>query len=220
VSRPVVTLLEVPGAPVNFVLHRPLVGDMPIRVGDVLPARIFSREGQGGVLILSGVRVPAAQLPPEPPVGMRLRLRVQEAGQERLVLRVVDGPATAEATPPAAAADPLAGALRAGLAVPLPGGQVVRLFVDPGEGHGGTFGRGGAASRVTLRFEAAALGRVDLGLELRPGAVAGTVHASAGAPAERLSARAEELRGALARATGRPASVSIRPREETVDLRA
>jgi hypothetical protein len=203
--------------PVNVVLLRGLIPELPVRVGDVLPARVFSATQ----LVLAGVRV-QAQLPAGLEVGQRLRLQVQEASGQRLALRVVDGApdAPAQLAQAAQTADPLAGALRAGLAVTLPGGQVARLFVDGDEEGAGAGGRGGALTRVTLRFEAAALGRVDLALDLLPGAVSGTVHAPAGEPAARLAEHADELRAALAQAVGRPASVSVRPRGETVNLRA
>lgn len=203
--------------PIQLVLLRNLLPDLPIRPGDVLPARVMSRDGQQGVLYLGGVRVPA-QLPPELAAGQRLRLRVQESGGERITLRVVAEAEAAQQAQAAATADPLAEALRAGLAVGLPGGAMARLFVDPEEGGAGAASRAG--SRVTLRYEAAAMGRVDLVLELAPGAVAGTIHAPEGAVAERLREGADALRAALAAATGRPASVSVRERGETVDLRA
>ncbi len=204
-------------APISVVLLRNLLADLPIRPGDVLPARVLAREGQTGVLQLAGVRVDA-RLPPELAAGTRLRLRVAEAASERVTLQVV--PRT-EAQPAAAAqtADPLAAALRAGLAVALPGGALARLFVDPEE-EGRSGGGAGGPARVTLRYEAAALGRVDLALALAPGAVTGTIHAAGGETAERLRAAAGELRDALAAATGRPASVTVRERAETVDLRA
>jgi len=208
------------GAPIQLILLRGgFVPDLPVRAGDVLPARVISRDGGMGVLYLAGVRV-SARLPAELTAGMRLRLQVQETEGERVLLRVVAGSEQAGASAQAAAAtaDPLADALRAGLVATLPGGASARLFVDPDQGGDGA--GGDAPTRVTLRFEAAALGRVDLALELAPGAVSGTVHAPAGAVAERLSAAAAELRGALASATGRPATVTVRERGGTVDLRA
>jgi hypothetical protein len=164
----------------------------------------------------------AAQLPENLEAGQRLRLRVEEASRSRLLLRVVEasGGGEADALPQSVTADPLADALRAGLALPLPGGQVARLFVQPDGGSDADAGRPGALQRVTLRFEAAALGRVDLALEVVPGAVTGTVHAPAGPAAQRLVEHADELRAALAQATGRPATVSVRERAGTVDLRA
>jgi hypothetical protein len=210
------------GAPIDLILLRGgLVPDLPVRAGDVLAARVISREGAMGVLFLAGARV-NAQLPPELAAGTRLRLRVQETEGERVVLRVVASgaePAAAGAQA-AATSDPLAEALRAGLVVTLPGGASARLFVDPDQAGETAGGGGRAPSRVTLRFEAAALGRVDLALEVAPGAVTGTVHAPAGEVAARLSEAAGDLRDALAAATGRPASVSVRERGGTVDLRA
>ncbi|MEZ5120063.1 MAG: hypothetical protein R2736_00535 [Solirubrobacterales bacterium] len=70
--------------PVDVVLLRGLLPEVPIRAGDVLPARVLGP----GMLSLAGVRV-AARLPEGLAEGARLRLRVQEAGAERVVLRVV-----------------------------------------------------------------------------------------------------------------------------------
>jgi hypothetical protein len=206
--------------PANLILLRGLIPELPMRPGDLLPARVYSRD----TIVLAGVRI-AAQLPENLEAGQRLRLRVEEASRSRLLLRVVETSAAGEADvlPQSVTADPLADALRAGLALPLPGGQVARLFVQPDGGSDADAGRPGALQRVTLRFEAAALGRVDLALEVRggrDGIVTGTVHAPAGAAAHRLAEHAGELRAALAQATGRPATVSVRQRGETVDLRA
>jgi hypothetical protein len=203
--------------PANLILLRGLIPELPMRPGDLLPARVHSRD----TIVLAGVRI-AAQLPENLEAGQRLRLRVEEASRSRLLLRVVEtsGGGEADALPQSATADPLADALRAGLALPLPGGQVARLFVQPDGGSDADAGRATALQRVTLRFEAAALGRVDLALEVLPGAVTGTVHAPAGPAAQRLAEHADELRAALAQATGRPATVSVRQRGETVDLRA
>jgi len=204
------------GIPTDLVLLRNLLPDIPLRAGDVLPARVLGPR----TLALAGARI-TAELPPELAEGTRLRLRVAEASSERLVLRVVEGPAEQPAGPGVVhqPQDPLAAAIRAGLAVALPGGAVARLFVEPDDEAGSSGARRGP-SRVTLRYEAAAMGRVDLVLELLPGAVAATVHAAAGVPADRLRERAGELRSALVAATGRPASVSVRARGETVDVRA
>ncbi|MBX5440616.1 MAG: flagellar hook-length control protein FliK [Solirubrobacteraceae bacterium] len=208
-------------APIDLILLRGgFAPDLPLRVGDVLAARVLTREGPTGMLFLAGARV-SARLPADLAPGARLRLQVQEAEGERVVLRVVGGgsEAAAPAAQAAAAADALAEALRRGLVATLPGGASARLFVDPGEGGAAPAG-GRAPSRVTLRFEAAALGRVDVALELAPGAVSGTVHAPAGDVAQRLRAGIGDLRDALAQATGRPATVAVRERGETVDLRA
>ena len=182
------------GVGVDLVLLRGLMPEVPVRTGDVLPARVLGQ----GMLSLAGVRV-AASLPEGLPGGARLRLRVQEAGSERIVLRVIGEPEAAGASPQQAAAvtpatgDPLAAAIRAGLVVALPGGALARLFVDPEDARATARG-GGGPSRVTLRYEAAAIGRVDIALEITPGAVAGTVHAPSGAAAERLRGSAADLR--------------------------
>jgi hypothetical protein len=73
---------------------------------------------------------------------------------------------------------------------------------------------------VTLRYDSPALGRLDLVLDLDAAAVTGVVHAAQGAPADRARAEAAVLRDALAGATGRPATVAVRERGESLDVRA
>jgi hypothetical protein len=196
-------------------LLRGLVADRPLTPGTVLAARVVDREGARGTLLLNGVRVPA-QLPSNLAVGDALRVRVQEATGERVVLQVVPPGTPAEAVAAGAAGQTTAGAY----ALLLPGGAHARLFVD-GDG-GSAAGPDGAPPprTVTLRFDSPALGRLDFVLDLDPGAVSATVHATAGDPAERARAASGELRAALRDAADRPAAVHVRAREETLDVRA
>jgi hypothetical protein len=201
-------MLSVSGPIVDLVLLRGVFSDTPLKTGTVLAARVLDREGPRGTLLLGGVRVPAS-LPPDLAEGDALRVRVAEASAERIVLQVVQQgspSAPAASTPPAA------------VAVPLPGGAVARVM----EEESGASGSGGASGRrsITLRFDSPALGRLDFVLDLDASAIAGTVHAVAGAPAELARAAAPELQSGLSNATGRPASVTIRERGETLDVRA
>src|SRR4051794_18531463 len=203
---------------VQLVMLRALAGmgartqETPLRAGDVLPARVL----KGGALLLAGVRVPAT-LPPGLEPGALVRLKVREVSAERLVLQVVEqqDPAPADQAQ-AAAPTPVPT-----FAVPLPGGAAARLFVEPdGDGAAG----GGAASRgpstVTLRYESAGLGRVDLALTIEDGAVRAVAHAPAGEVAERLRAASTDLRLALASALARPAAVDIVAHAEVLDVSA
>ncbi len=200
------------GPIVDLVLLRGIFSDKPLTPGAMFVARVLDRDGPRGTLLLNGVRVPA-QLPPDLAAGDALRVVVQEATAERVVLQVVprDAPPPV-VTPPAA------------YALALPGGVAARVLVDPEpEGEAGAAGRAaGAQRRVTLRYDSPALGRLDLvlDLDLDAGAVAGVVHATAGEPAERARAEAGVLRDALASATDRPASVAVRERGESLDVRA
>ena len=194
------------GPIVDLVLLRGLLADTALRPGTVLPAKVLEREGARGWLLLGGVRV-QAQLPPELAVGDVLRLRVQEATSERVSLQVVppaQPPATADAATQA-------------VAVPLPGGARFRVEPDPPEA-GSAAAKPGRRS-IALRFDSPALGRLDFLLELDPEAAGAKVGVASGA-AELARSGANDLRDGLARATERPASVTVREREETLDVRA
>jgi hypothetical protein len=87
-----------------------------------------------------------------------------------------------------------------------------------GEGEGEGAGRPTATPALDLRYDAQRLGPIDLQLELRDGALAvvvgvGSPHALASA-----KAAADELRSALAAATGLAVGVSVRARQKPLDL--
>jgi hypothetical protein len=202
---------------VQLILLRALTGmgartqETPLKPGTVLPARVLA----GGAIMLAGVRL-AATLPPGLEPGSVVRLKVQEASNERLLLQVVD---TARPAQEAASA-PAAPAPVPTFAVQLPGLAAARLLVDPEAEGDAAAGRGPVRSTVTLRYESAGLGRVDLALSLEPGVVRAVAHAPAGEVAERLRAGSGELRAALSSALGRPASVDIVAHAETFDAAA
>src|SRR5204863_6072650 len=79
--------------PVDLVLLRGLLADLPLRDGTVLGARVLERDGARGLLALEGGRV-WATLPEGIEPGARLRLRVVEATAERVHLQVVPDPAS------------------------------------------------------------------------------------------------------------------------------
>jgi len=202
---------------VQLVLLRALAGmgagpqETPLKPGSVLPARVLA----GGHIMLAGVRL-AATLPPGLEPGTVVRLRVQEASGERLLLQVVEQPVARPEAAPAAVAQPVLS-----FPVQLPAGAAARLLVDPDDEALGEEA-GGAVARhtVTLRYESAGLGRVDLALTLEPGVVRAVAHAPAGEVAERLRAGSGELRTMLSNALGRPASVDIVAHAETFDAAA
>jgi hypothetical protein len=203
---------------VQLVLLRALAGmgartqETPLKAGMVLPARVLG----GGAILLAGVKL-AAQLPPGLEPGSVVRLKVEEASNERLMLKVVETVTQpGETQAPAAAAQPVPT-----FAVPLPNGAAARLLINPeddaAEASGGVSGE---RSFVTLRYESAGLGRVDLALSVEPGVVRAVAHAPAGEVAERLRAGSGELRAMLSNALGRPASVDIVAHAETFDAAA
>ena len=198
---------------VGLVLLRTMMPELALKPGTVLGARVIGRDA----IALAGVRI-AANLPPELEDGARVQVRVREATGARLVLEVVER-ASAESSAPAAAAAPVL--IPTGALIGLPGGAHARLFVDgEDEGEAASGPAGARVSTVTLRYESAGLGRVDLALTVEPGAVRAVVHGPAGEVAERLRAGTGALREALMATLGRPASVDVYARAEAVDVEA
>ena len=202
---------------VQLVLLKALTGmgartqETPLKPGPVLPARVLA----GGAILLAGVRL-AATLPPGLEPGAVLRLKVREATGERLLLQVVEQVQPHEAAQDAAPAS----APVPTFPVELPAGATARLLVEPDAEGSTEEARGGARHTVTLRYESAGLGRVDLALTLDGAAVRAVAHAPAGEVAERLRAATGDLRAALSGALGRPASVDIVARAEVFNAQA
>jgi hypothetical protein len=201
-----------PSITVDLVVLRSAVGDAVLRPGLTLFGRVTERAGAHGLMLLNGVPV-VAQLPDGVPAGARLRLRVAEAGAERVLLQVLaepDGAAPANA----AAAGPVPAPV---VTVPLPGGLQAQLRTEPdGSGTGDGRGGGGGAGAVWLRLDSPQLGRLDL----RVDALSCAVAVSAGVPADAARAALPELRAALAAATGRPLLVTLHPRQRALDVSA
>jgi hypothetical protein len=195
---------------VQAALLRANMPDLVLRPGLMLPAKVLERAGSHGLLLLAGTPL-SAELPDDLQAGARLRLRVEEVGADRVVLRAVDPPGAAAAQPVQAPPD---------VALALPGGHQaeVRVTERAREGRGAR-----EPAAVALDYDSPVLGTLGLRLVHQPGAgLTVTVGATAGAPEKRVRAAADELRGALAEATGLPASVRVvaRPPEPRVDLYA
>jgi hypothetical protein len=179
---------------VQAALLRAQLPELVLRPGMTLPARVMERHGQMGVLLLAGTPL-SAQLPDELRAGDRLRLRVEDVG-EQIVLRTVDSPAPqqSQAPPPE-------------IALPLPNGGRAELRVTEKASEDGA----DEAVTVALDYDSPALGTLDMRLVQQPGG-AGlqvTVGAAVGTPEERVRGAAEDLRRALADATGLPATVRV-----------
>jgi hypothetical protein len=182
---------------VEAALLRAQLPELVLRPGMTLPARVMERHGQMGLLLLAGTPL-SAQLPDELKAGDRLRLRVEDVG-EQVVLRRVETPATQQqqhqAPPPQ-------------LGLPLPNGAHAEVRVTEQAAE-----RRGADDPVTvaLDYDSPALGTLDMRLVLQPsgGGLQVTVGATAGAPEDRVRGAAEELRRAIADATGLPATVRV-----------
>jgi hypothetical protein len=184
---------------VKTLLLQEAMPDLVLRPGTSVVARVASRGDQLGVLVLAGVPL-TAQLPDDVQAGATLRLKVTEVTPERVTMQL-DGPPV----PPPGAEPP-------------PQAQTARVEVEepPRNGRSG----GEDVTSVTLAFQSAALGRLDLRIDLAASTVQVIVDAPAGPPHDLAAAAAERLRDTLAARTEREATVHVRPRREPVDLYA
>jgi len=169
----------------ELVLLRTALASPSLRPGAVVAARVLDR----GVLSLLGARVPAT-LPEDVRPGDVLRLTVKEAGPDRILLQVVQQPPPV-ATPP----------------VMLPGGATARVIHEEDEQEGAG-ARGERA--VTLRYDSATLGRLDIKIST----ACAVVVASEGPPADAARAASGELAGALG------APVAVVARRSALDAQA
>src|SRR3954470_13541307 len=189
-----------PIAVVDAALLRAELPDLVLRAGHSVVARVASRgEGPAGVLVLAGVPL-RASLPDEVKAGETLRLTVSEVLPERIVLRL-DAAAFAVAAP-----------------LPPPQAPPARVGVD--ERPRRRRGAQGEEASVALRFESAALGRLDLRIEVTAGTVRAVVAVSPGQPYELADGDAGGLRDALAAKTARQAAVRVVPRRDPLDVYA
>lgn len=204
----------------------------PLKVGQVVAGRIgMDPETGAPTLVLGGVRI-AAQLPGNVEVGQLLRLRVQESGPERVVLKIVTDPAQAAAAADdlAPAAAPAAGgpAQQASavappvVAFPMPGGGQVRMWLDPDGDGAAPHARGAERPRtMVVRYDSPVLGRTDVVLRLDAEQLDANVFAAAGLPLDLVRATVPELRSALAGAVERPVALTTGGRvAEDFDVRA
>ncbi|HET8673289.1 MAG TPA: hypothetical protein VFL87_06620 [Thermoleophilaceae bacterium] len=178
------------------------IPELVLRPGMTLAARVAERQGSRGLLMIANSAL-AAELPDEVRAGDTLRLRVTEASPDRIVMQLLDeSPAQQQPT---------------AVPVPLPGGQRAEIRVDEREGEGR---RSGEQAAVAITYRSPQLGALDFRLALEGGTLTAQVKAALGAPHELASARAEELRAALARATGRAVRLTIVPRHDPLDVYA
>ncbi len=217
---------------------RVLVGpDIKIVPGRAVMARVVQAPpGQKGSLSIAGYLLDA-ELPESVQAGQDLRLVVRDVNAERVLLAITD-PREAEQAPhadPAAqaqqgqaqpvhappsspVADPTLAALGGPGLVPLPGSGSVQVTERDAGGAGG---RPADRQNVLLRYNAPALGAVDLRFQMDAGALSLSVSLAPGQPLELAAAGAESLRQALAASLpGRAVSVTVSPRRELLDLYA
>jgi hypothetical protein len=189
-----------PVVAVATALLRAQLPDVTLREGASVMARVASRGEGHGVLVLAGIPL-TARLPDGVEAGATLKLRVEEVGPERVVLRM-----DAQAVNPLAAGPP----------PPRPDATRVAVGDPPRRGASGD--PGGAS--VALAFESPALGRIDLRIDLATKAVQVGVEAPTGRAFDAADAASERLRATLEGALERPASVRVTPRREPLDVYA
>lgn len=216
-------------------LRAMLTPEIRIAPGRGLMARVVATGPSGrGSLSIAGLLIDA-QLPAAVRAGDELRLLVTDVNEQRVLLTIAERGAeqTATGRPPAGAQE--AAAQAAGqlpthgaasqtpdaaqlLAIPvaLPGGGSVAVTERDA---GGRRGSDAAARTVTLRYDAPALGAVDLRFALSPGALALNVTVEPDA-IQAAHNGAGELRDALAQALDRPVSVTVSPRRRPLDVYA
>jgi hypothetical protein len=217
---------------------RVLVGpDIKIVPGRAVMARVVQAPaGQKGSLSIAGYLL-EAELPENVQAGQDLRLVIRDVNAERVLLAITDphdadhgrqaesqpAPQSPEAQAEHAQAgggvsDPSLAAQGGWGPVPLPGGGTVQVTERDA---GGARGRAGDRQDVVLRYNAPALGSVDLRFQMDAGALSLAVTLPAGQPLELAQAGAESLRQALLQAVpGRAVSVTVAPRRKPLDLYA
>ena len=209
---------------------RVLVGpDIKIVPGRAVMARVVQAPGgQKGSLSIAGYLLDA-ELPENVQAGQDLRLVIRDVSPERVLLAITDPHESDHAqpsqqAPPSQEAQPTQQAqtpdpsLVAQPPIPLPGGGHVQVTERDG---GGASGQAGERQNILLRYDAPALGSVDLRFQMDAGALSLQVTLPAGHPLELAQAGAESLRQALLEgAGGRAVSVTVAPRREPLDLYA
>jgi hypothetical protein len=193
-----------------------LAPEMKVVPGRALMARVVMADGGGrGSLSIAGFLVDA-ELPKNVRAGEDLRLVVKDVNSERVLLTVSDPHQAAQDASQPAQQNPGVLTPPPPMMVPLPGGGTFQVT----EREAGTSESSSPeAHTLTLRYDAPALGAVDLRLELDPGSLRVGVSVAPGA-LEPARAGVDALRQALADAVGRPVSVTVAPRREPLDLYA
>jgi len=184
---------------VQAALIKAQLPDVTLRAGTSVVARVLSRGEHHGVIVIAGIPL-TATLPEEiGKTGETLRLSVSDVTPERVTLKL-DEVVNPAAQPP-----------------PPPADRPRVTVQDP---PSRTTAGGEDRSRVALSFQSAALGRLDLRIELAGGRVNVGVEANAGRPYELADAAAPRLHDGLQARTGLEAAVQVHPRREPLDLYA
>jgi hypothetical protein len=173
--------------------------ELTLREGSSVVARVAAREAGHGVIVLAGVPL-VAKLPPEIQAGQTLHLQVAEVTPEQVTLRLDQAAMLAQQQQPAP---------------PTPRPPQVTVGEPPRRGASGE-----ESATVSLAFDSAVLGRLDLRIDLARGIVSARADVPAGATLALAEEAAGRLRDALAATTGRSAQVHVAPRRDPFDAYA
>jgi hypothetical protein len=183
-----------------------LGAELKIAPGRVLMARVVWADGSGrGALNIAGTTL-EAELPKEVETGQDLRLTVSDVSPDRVELSMSD-PSLAAAGAAAMAA--------------LPGGGALQVTErDPGSQSGGGEKQRPDRHTLALRYDAPALGPIDLRFELDPDSLRLSATFAAGEPHERALDAAGDLQSTLAAALGRSVVVDVGARRDPLNVYA
>lgn len=185
---------------VDALLLRTQLPELVLRPGATLVARVAARGEQTGVIVLAGLPL-TAQLPEDVAAGDTLRLKVTEVTAERITMRM---------EPPTS--------VDVGQAAPPSQPQAAQIAVSDPPRRSRTGGEESAG--VTLSFESAALGRLDLRIDLRASGVDVVVATPPGPALPLAREAAGQLGSTLEQHVGRPASITVGQRREPLDFYA
>jgi hypothetical protein len=194
---------------VDLILLRAVqTGELRIAPGRALMARVAQTQlgaGNRGLISIAGELI-EAELPRQVKPGDELRLVVRHVSADKVELSLSDPRATNLQAPPPAE-------------VPLPGGATLAVNDEEPRGRAaGTTER--ETHTLSLRYEAPALGAVDLNFILDHGSLRLAVTLPAGQALELATQSADELRQALGEQLHRTVEVSVSGRREPLDVYA
>jgi hypothetical protein len=180
-----------------------LGGEMKVIPGRAMLARVVVADGSGrGKLAIAGAVIDA-EIPKHLRAGQELRLTVRDVSAHQVVLGMSHQAPALAAT-----------------AAELPGGGVLRVTEEEADGSASGSDGSPGSQTLSLRYDAPALGAVDLRFDLDPGSLRVSVSVAPGTPLSLAQARAEALRDALTAGVGRPATVTVTARHEPLDVYA
>jgi len=184
-----------------------LGAELRIAPGRALMARVVTADGLGrGSLNIAGAVIDAS-LPKDVQAGQELRLTVRHVSPDRVELSMSD-----QSPPPASGAAP----------VRLPGGGTLRVTKrDTSDSGGGSrSGEGTDRHTLSLRYDAPALGAVDLRFDLESESLRVSATLAAGMPFDLALDGAGKLGDVLAAAVERQVTVDVTPRREPLNVYA